>query len=118
MLSVDAHHPASGMSWESTGRTASSFFFLIKKEPFALTKAVQLKPYVPAETLKACALIGLHLLASCGVFSPFQGSVVRGTLCGKKKYIYSECRALEVIGAGLVKRGGGALSRGLGTLGE
>ena len=39
------------------------FFFLIK-EPFALTQAVQFKPFVPAETLEACALIGLHLLAA------------------------------------------------------
>ena len=55
------------------------FFFLIKKEPFALTEAVQFKPFVPAETLKARALTGLHLMAagvdsgtssSCGVFSP------------------------------------------------
>ena len=37
------------------------FFFLIKKEPSVLTKAVQFRPFVTAETLKACALIGLHL---------------------------------------------------------
>ena len=34
------------------------FFFLIKKEPFALTRAVEFKPFVLAETLGACALIG------------------------------------------------------------
>ena len=34
------------------------FFFLIKKESLALTEAAQFKPFVPAETLKACALIG------------------------------------------------------------
>ena len=51
-------------------RTASSywnvlgFFFLIKKEPVALTKVVPFKPFVSAETPKACALIGLHLLAA------------------------------------------------------
>ena len=41
------------------------FFLLIKKEPFALTEAVQFKPcFVPAETLKACALTGPHLMAA------------------------------------------------------
>ena len=39
------------------------FLFLIKKEPFALTKAVEFRPSVAAETLKACALIGLHMIA-------------------------------------------------------
>ena len=34
------------------------FFFHIKKEPFVLTKAVELRPCVTVETLKACALIG------------------------------------------------------------
>ena len=32
----------------------------------ALTKAVPFKPCVSAETLKACAQIGLHLLAAEG----------------------------------------------------
>ena len=35
-----------------------------KKEPVALTKAVPSKPSVSSETLKACALIGVHLLAA------------------------------------------------------
>ena len=39
-------------------------FFLIKKGPLALAKAVVFEPFVPAETLKACALIGLHLMAA------------------------------------------------------
>ena len=56
-----------------------------KEEPFALTKAVEFKPFVPAETFRACALIGLHLLAaggvsgsssSCGVFSPELGGIL------------------------------------------
>ena len=41
-------------------------FFFIKTEPFALTEAVQFKPFVPAETLKACALVGLHPMAAAG----------------------------------------------------
>ena len=40
------------------------FFFLTKKEPLALTKAVEFRPLVRAETLRACALIGLHLRAA------------------------------------------------------
>ena len=63
MLWVCAQQPASGMFRGSTGRTASSFFFLIK-EPFGLTKAVECRLFVPAETLWACALIGLHLMAA------------------------------------------------------
>ena len=35
------------------------FFFHIKKESFVLTKAVEFRPCVSAETLKACALIGV-----------------------------------------------------------
>ena len=37
------------------------FFFLIKKEPVAVSNEVPFKPFVSAETVKACALIGLHL---------------------------------------------------------
>ena len=39
------------------------FFFLIK-EPVAVSNEVPCKPFVSAETLKACALVGLHLLAA------------------------------------------------------
>ena len=46
------------------GRTASPSFFFIKKEPFALTNAVEFRPRVTAETLTACALIGLHMTAA------------------------------------------------------
>ena len=42
------------------------FFFLISKEPVAFSNEVPFKPVVLAETLKACALIGLHLLAAEG----------------------------------------------------
>ena len=38
-------------------------FFLVRKEPFVLTKAVEFRPCVTAETLKVCALIGLHMIA-------------------------------------------------------
>ena len=46
------------------GPHSELFFFLIRKEPVALTKAVPFKPFVSADTLKVCALIGLHLLAA------------------------------------------------------
>ena len=48
------------------GPHSELFFFLIMAEPVALTKAVSSKPVVPAETLKACVLIGLHRLAAEG----------------------------------------------------
>ena len=39
------------------------FFFLVKKEPLVASD-VSSTPFVSSETLKACALIGLHLLAA------------------------------------------------------
>ena len=41
------------------------FFFLVKKEPVA-SNELPSNPFVSADTLKACALIGLHLLAAEG----------------------------------------------------
>ena len=46
------------------GRMASSF--LIKKEQVVASNEVLPNPSVSAETLEACALIGLHLLAGGG----------------------------------------------------
>ena len=45
------------------------FFFRIKKEPVA-SNEVSSNPFVSAETLNACALIGLHLLAAGGEEGP------------------------------------------------
>ena len=39
------------------------FFFLLKEEPMVLSELVELGPCIPAETVKACALIGLHMMA-------------------------------------------------------
>ena len=64
------------------------FFLLIEKESFALTKAVEDRPFVPTETLRASALIGLHLMAaesasvSSGGQSPDLGDMER---CGCPK---------------------------------
>ena len=41
------------------------FFFPLKKEQVTLNEVLP-NPFVSAETLKACALIGLHLLAVGG----------------------------------------------------
>ena len=52
------------------------FFFPIKKEPVVLRERVDSGPCITAEMLKACALIGLHMMAeenaslSNGDFSP------------------------------------------------
>ena len=40
------------------------FFFFIKKKPEVVLSEVLPDPFVSAETLKSCALIGLHLLAA------------------------------------------------------
>ena len=78
-----AHHPAIGMSQGNMDHTASFFFFVNRTEPVALTKAVPFKLCVSAETLKACALNGLHLLAagdetgSSGSKSPALGDMWR-----------------------------------------
>ena len=66
MLWVCAQRLASENVLRKNGPHGELFFFLVKKEPFALTKAVDFKPFVPAETLRACALIGLHLMAADG----------------------------------------------------
>ena len=39
------------------------FFFLLKKEPTVISELVEFGPCVSAETEKACALIGPHLMA-------------------------------------------------------
>ena len=46
------------------GPHGEHFFFLIKKEQVVASNEVLQIPFVSAETLKACALIGLHLLAA------------------------------------------------------
>ena len=88
------------------------FFFHFKKQPFVLTKAVEFRPCVTAETLVACALIGWHMTAeeapslSLSGLSPEFGRGVevggpRNPLWkGDVRDCYEhnvECRALEVI---------------------
>ena len=55
--------------WNVSGKCGprgEHLFFLIKKEPFAFTKAVDFKSFLLAETLGVCALIGLLLMAAEG----------------------------------------------------
>ena len=54
---------ASGLAW--TRGTVYAFFFF-KQEPVAVSNEVPFRPFVCAETLKTCALIGPHLLAAEG----------------------------------------------------
>ena len=55
---------ATASVWNVPGKYGphGEFFFLIKKDPFVLTEAVEFRPGVAAKTLKACALIGLHMI--------------------------------------------------------
>ena len=127
---------ASGPAWTrgTRLRTASScrgvpvkygprgeLLFLIKKEQVLASNEVPSNPFVSVETLKVCALIGLHLLAaegeagSSGSQSPVLGDMWRHgcpmslewisscsaseTSCGGEEYEHNnECRAIEVIG--------------------
>ena len=79
-LCVCGHHPAVWSVPVKYGPHSGLFFFLMK-EPVALTKAVPSKPFVSAETLKARALIVLHLVAaedaagSSGSHSPDLGDM-------------------------------------------
>ena len=118
MLCVCAHHPASGTSWGRTGRMASSFSSSLGRSPFALTKGVQLKPFVLAETLKACALIGLHLVAaggesgsssSCGGLFAGAGRDSRGQWSEESSVERSKLRVLWVMRCSSATLSGGLL---------
>ena len=62
--------------WNVLGKYGSHgelFFFFMKKEPFVLTTAVEFRPCVTAETLKACALNGLLMIAEDSTSSTLNG---------------------------------------------
>ena len=112
-----AQRPPVGMLQGRVGPHGELFFFLIKKEPVSQTSC-RPTPFVSAETLKACALIGLHRLAaergarSSGSPSPDLGDMWRQG-CPKSQEWISSCSVSETsLGC---KRGGSALSRGLGA---
>ena len=52
--------------WNVPGRYGpygELFFFLLKKEPMVLRELVRCGPSIPVEAVKACALVGLHIMA-------------------------------------------------------
>ena len=52
--------------WNVPGRYGPHgelFFFLLKKEPGVFSELVRFGPSISAERVKACALIGLHMMA-------------------------------------------------------
>ena len=51
--------------WNAAGQYGphGELFFFLKKEPMVLSELVELMPCISAETVKACALIGLHMMA-------------------------------------------------------
>ena len=98
-------------------------FLPYKKEPVVASNEVLPNPFVSAETLKACALIGLHLLAAgreagssacqssdvgdmwrhgCPMSPEWASSCsASDTSCGGEEYEHNnECRAIEVMGQG------------------
>ena len=111
------------------------FFFLIKKEPFAVTRAAEFKPFVLAETLKACALIGLHLMAAEGASASSSSCDAWNSRLGGPRHplwkdddvswsgcesasgceVYehnNQCRAIEVIGQDWSSEGWRSFSAG------
>ena len=59
----DSGAPARSVQGKVLSRTANSFF-LIKREPVASNNVPSNPSCLSAETLKVCALLGLHLLAA------------------------------------------------------
>ena len=59
---------------EKHGPHGELFFFLLKKEPMVLSELVEFVPCIPAEAVKACALIGLHMMAEESALRSNSGS--------------------------------------------
>ena len=119
--------------FEKYGFHDELFIIFNQKEPFAFTQVVECRPHFTAETWKACALLGLHMIAeeadssSCRGFSLELGPrnlswktttdfrqearVRLAVVCASTIL----CVALWISWTELVKRGGGVLSRRLGA---
>ena len=116
-----AQRPPIGTFQGSMVRTASSFSSSSRRSHWWLQATCRPTLFVFAETLKACALIGLHLLAaegepgSGGSQSPYLGDMWKQGCPSSPEWISSrsasetsfgcevyehinECRAIEVIG--------------------
>ena len=127
MLSVCAHHPASGMFRGSMGRTASSFSSSSRRSPLLLQRRWNSGPF-PAETLRASVLIGLHQMAgegasgSSGSQSPDLGDTCRygfqkgsiGTATASRGPIFA--RTMEMHEAWELQRAVSSCSFSLGGL--
>ena len=61
---VYAQPPRIGTFQGKYGPHGELFFILVKKKRDVASNEVMTDPFVSADTLKACALIGLHLLAA------------------------------------------------------
>ena len=65
--------------WNVPGRYGpygELFFFLLKKEPTVFSELVRFGPSISAEKVKACALIGLHMMAKENSWRSDSGSPV------------------------------------------
>ena len=90
------------------GPHSELFFFLMKKEQVVASNEVLPNTCVSAETLKACALIGLHIVAILGdmwrhgcPMSPewFSSCSTSVTSCGGGEYEHNNgCLAIQVVG--------------------
>ena len=60
---VCTQHPRIGNVPGKYGRHGELFFFLLMKEPTVIFELVEFGPCFSAETVKTCALIGLHMTA-------------------------------------------------------
>ena len=58
------------------GPCGELFFFLLKKEPRVFSELVRFGPSISAEKVKACALIGLHIMAEENSWRSDSGSSV------------------------------------------
>ena len=61
--------------WNVPGRYGPHgelFFFLLKNEPMVLRELVRFGPSIPVEAMKACAFVGLHMMAEGGFLADGQ----------------------------------------------
>ena len=58
------------------GPRGELFFFLVQKEPRVFSELVRFGPSISAERVKACALMGLHMMAEGNTWRSDSGSSV------------------------------------------
>ena len=65
--------------WNVPGRYGpygELFFFLLQKEPMVIRELVRFGPSIPVEAVKACAMVGLHMMAEENSWRSDSGSSV------------------------------------------